>query len=96
MKENYRFGSKNVMKHIRRCFLLLISVLLLLPAVVRGEETTVPDGTLACTFTGPDEVQSYLWHLTDGDACTTVTIKKRETLRMQFEDGTPAALFFDF
>ena len=84
------------MKQIRRTILLLLSLLLLLPAVGRGEETPVPDGTLACTFTGPDEVQSYVSYLTDGDTGTTVTIKKGETLRMRIEDGTPSALFLDF
>ena len=84
------------MKNIRRALLLLLSLLLLLPAVTFAEQTAAPDGTLACTFTGPDEVQSYLWHLSDGSAYTTVTVKRNETLRMQIENGTPTMLFFDF
>ncbi len=94
--ENYGFGSKTMMKTIRRSLLLLLSLLLILPAAAFAEQAPVPDGTLTCTFTGPDEVQSYVSHLFDGDTGTTVTIKRGETLRMQIEDGTPSALFFDF
>ena len=84
------------MKPVHRSLLLLLSLLLILPAVTFAEQTTQTDGTLLCTFTGPDEVQSYLGHLSDGDVYTTVTIRRGETLRMQIEGGTPDALFFDF
>lgn len=84
------------MKFVRRSILLLLTLLLILPSSVFAEQTSAQDGTLSCAFFGPDEVQSYVDHLFDGDPVTTVTLRRGETLRMEIDGGTPAALFFDF
>lgn len=83
------------MKIYKRSLLLLLSVILLLPAVSLGETSSGPDGTVPCTFIAPEEVQSYTSHLSDGDPDTTVTLRTGETLTMQLS-GTPSGLYFDF
>lgn len=84
-----------LMKYVRCSLLTLLSLLLLLPSVSRAEQAA-PDGALPCTYTVPDEVQSYSSYLNDGDPYTTVTLKRKETLRMQIDGGAPLGLFFDF
>ena len=74
------------MKVLRCTLLFLLCLLLFLPAFSVAEQDDPKDGSLPCTFTAPDETQSYTAHLSDGDPYTTLTLKKKETLRMQYTD----------
>ncbi len=84
------------MKVLRCTLLFLLCLLLFLPAFSVAEQDDPKDGTLPCTFTAPDETQSYTAHLSDDDPYTTLTVKRKETLRMELAGGAPSALYFDF
>ena len=76
----------------KRITLIVLSILLLFPAAVFGEQEDRETGVLPCTFIAPQEV-TYTEHLSDGDPFTTVTLRKNETLTMQFPNGAaPAGL----
>ncbi len=78
-------------------FALILVVVLLLPAAVQAGTGAPENGILPCTYTAPDDAQSYTAHLCDGNDDTTVTLYRGEQLTMTFEKGAyPDALFFDF
>lgn len=83
---------------LKRIALIILSLLLLLPALTVGEQTDERQkGVLPCSFLAPEEILPYAeQHLSDGDAFTTVTLHKGETLTMQFSGGAPIGLYFDF
>ena len=77
--------------------IILLAAVLLLPAAVSSAADEPGNGLLACTYTTETEAQSYVDHLYDGNAFTTLTLYRGERISMTLPDGARAAnLFFHF
>ena len=84
------------MRDFKRILLVILILILALPTFAIAEETPVrAEGALPCTYTVPDEVESYVSHLYDGDPFTTVTITSKEQLSMDVPSGAQI-LFIEF
>ena len=77
--------------------IILLAAVLLLPAAVSSAADEPGNGLLACTYTTETEAQSYVDHLFDGNAFTTLTLYRGERISMTLPDGARVAnLFFHF
>ena len=84
------------MRDLKRILLAVLILILAIPTVSLAEDTTArAEGALPCTYTVPEEVESYVWHLYDGDPFTTVTIGSKEQLIMDVPSGAKM-LFIEF
>ena len=81
-------GPLQKMRALKRLFLLIFALLLTLPAVVFAEDApNKADAALPCEYTVPEEVESYVSHLFDGDPFTTVSLYPDEHIEMKVPSG---------
>ncbi len=84
------------MKGTKRLLLLIWILLLAIPTFTFAEDAPArAEGALPCAYTVPEEVESYAWHLYDGDPFTTVTLYGNESIAMSIPSGAKV-LFFQF